>query len=206
MRNGDRFWIIIAYKATSKFGTQNVVFSKHALGQRGEQKVIRGKIISGQLFVCKIFETGDDFTIQIYHNSTCKVFNCAVTKSELRSWIMDDYLTAFASSSSSEEMSGKDAEGERQLRAQQDAPILRPENIRFLHQWLLDNLVVHIPILNFMTCRRFLILFHCSKIKYWFVILHNVWNNRSIWRENLMTSIFYSLKYWVHLRYNVAYI
>eukprot|EP01037_Dinobryon_pediforme_P022951 gene22951-24269_t len=54
---------------------------------------------------------------------------------------MDDYLTAFASSSSSEEMSGKDAEGERQLRAQQDAPILRPENIRFLHQWLLDNLV-----------------------------------------------------------------
>eukprot|EP01035_Chromulina_nebulosa_P025478 gene25478-33250_t len=126
---------IIAYKATSRFASQNVVFSKHALGQRGEQKIKRGKIINGELFVCKIFETGDDFSIQCYHNHTCKVFVATVTKMDLRAWIADEFLTG----SSRIDQQSPD---QLQLSMQKVPIILLPENIRFLQQWLLDNLAV----------------------------------------------------------------
>ena len=125
---------IIAYKATSRFASQNVVFSKHALGQRGEQKITRGKIINGELFVCKIFETGDDFSIQCYHNYTSKVFVAMVTKLELRAWIADEFLIGAKPVDQSSD--------QFQLSMQKVPVILLPENIRFLHQWLLDNLAV----------------------------------------------------------------
>ena len=126
---------IIAYKATSRFASQNVVFSKHALGQRGEQKIKRGKVINGELFVCKIFETGDDFSIQCYHNHTCKVFVATVTKMDLRAWITDEFLVG----SSPIDQQSPD---QLQLSMQKVPIILLPENIRYLQQWLLDNLAV----------------------------------------------------------------
>jgi len=135
---------IIAYKASSKFASQSVVFSKHALGQRGEQRFTRGKKISGEMFVCKVFETGDDVTIQLYHRHSCKVFNCSVVNSEVRSWVLDDNLTAAASAAAVAIAKGLSAEdmGQIELEGQKEPLLLRPENKRHLHEWLLEQLVV----------------------------------------------------------------
>jgi hypothetical protein len=118
---------IIVYKATSKMSTQNVIFSKHALGQRGEKALTRGKRINGDLFVCKLFETGDDITIQSYHRLSCKVFNATITMSELRTWIMDEFMEV------------KDVD---ELKLHEEPLLLRPKNKKMLHEWLLQNLAV----------------------------------------------------------------
>lgn len=82
---------LMVHKPNSKFATTHVVFSKHGLGQRGENTLTRGKRIKGEFFVCKVFETGDDIAVQCYHRHTSKVFNVNMSVVEMREWILSEH-------------------------------------------------------------------------------------------------------------------
>jgi len=83
---------LIVHRASQKHAVPIIIFSKHALGQRGVKSVTRAKRIQGEMFVCKIFETVDELVVQLYHRHTCKIFACKIGTEELRKWIVDDFM------------------------------------------------------------------------------------------------------------------
>lgn len=134
---------IIVYRAKTAMDSQNVVFSKHALGQRGMKQLTKGKRISGHAFVCKVFETGDDLTIQCYHRQTCRVFNCNIARTEMYAWVTEEFqLHEFD-----------------ELEKMKEPAVLKMENRKMLYDWLLQELVV--------DTRKgvFKVLFKCHLVK-----------------------------------------
>lgn len=83
---------LIVHKASQKYDSPVVIFSKHALGQKGEHTFTRGKRIHKEMFICKIYETVEDVAVQLYHRYTCKVFTLQMGKLELIQWIKDDLI------------------------------------------------------------------------------------------------------------------
>lgn len=57
-----------------------ILFSKLALRQRGMKPMVRGRRISGHQFVCSLFETGSEYTVQSYRRLSCKVFVCDISQ------------------------------------------------------------------------------------------------------------------------------
>jgi tetratricopeptide (TPR) repeat protein len=134
---------LIIHKPSSKFGSQQVIFSKHALGQRGEKTVTRAKRIGNEFFVAKIFETGEDLAVQLYHRLTSRIFTCVMTVHEMRNWITEEYKIACR---------------DDELR-EKTPPVLRPENKKDYHTWILDHLAID-------TRRgQFKLLFSCQLLK-----------------------------------------
>lgn len=83
---------LIVHKASQKHDSPVILFSKHALGQRGEHSFTRAKRIQKEFFVCKIYETVEDVALQMYHRLSCKVFTLTMMKRDLFQWIKDDML------------------------------------------------------------------------------------------------------------------
>ena len=83
---------LVVHKASQKHDSPVVIFSKHALGQKGEHTFTRGKRIHKEMFICKIYETVEDVAVQLYHRLTCKVFTLQMLKPELHQWIKDDMI------------------------------------------------------------------------------------------------------------------
>lgn len=108
---------------------QNVILSKHALGQRGERSVTKGMRIAGEFFVCKVFETGEDITVQSYHRLSCRIFNCTKTKAVIREWVISEH-----------KLDNEVADNE--LAQSEEPPLLLKQNKKQLHLWLLDRLLI----------------------------------------------------------------
>jgi hypothetical protein len=117
---------LMVHKPTSKLATTQVVFSKHGLGQRGQNTLTRGKRIKGELFVCKVFETGDDIAVQCYHRHTCKVFNINIGVAEMRDWILSEHR-----------MHAKD-----ELERYSEPYVLRAGNKKAYHDWILNGITI----------------------------------------------------------------
>lgn len=102
------------------------ILSRQALGQKGPKIMTRGRNINGELFVCTLYETGYDIVVQCYHQHTSIMFPCTLLTSAIIEWVTKVYHTTCKS------------EIEKQLQP----PLLRNENKKLLHKWLIDNIVV----------------------------------------------------------------
>ncbi|KAJ1418333.1 hypothetical protein B484DRAFT_142728 [Ochromonadaceae sp. CCMP2298] len=114
---------LIVHKHSTNDNT-TIVFSKHALGQRGKNTFTRGKRIKGELFVAKVFEAGDEVAVQLYHRHTCKVFNCHISVPEIVDWIRLEHRTNAKS----------------ELERYSEPPILAQENRPAYYSWILDHI------------------------------------------------------------------
>jgi hypothetical protein len=103
-----------------------VMFSKQALGQRGTKKCTRGKQLRGDMFVCSLFQSSSETTIQCYHRLTSKVFVARIASNALTEWITEEYKKGC----------------EDELSLYNTPPLLKPENSRRLYFWMIDNLMV----------------------------------------------------------------
>jgi hypothetical protein len=117
---------LMIHKPTSKYATTQVMFSKHGLGQRGQNMLTRGKRIKGELFVCKIYETGDDIAVQCYHRLTSKVFNVHMSVVDMREWIQSEWR-----------LQVKD-----ELERFSEPYVLRPGNQKAYYEWVLNGITV----------------------------------------------------------------
>lgn len=117
---------LMIHKPNAKIATIQVMFSKHGLGQRGTNTLTRGKRIKGELFVCKIYEAGDDIAVQCYHRHTCKVFNINMSVVEMREWIMAEHR-----------MTVKD-----ELEKYSEPFVLRPGNKAAYYAWVLNGITI----------------------------------------------------------------
>jgi len=124
-------------KARSK---PRIKFSKQALGEKGKKTFLRGKTIKGDLFVCTLYESASDVTVQCYHRLSCKVFTAKIMKNVLTDWIKAEYI--------------KNCKSEIEL--YNTPPLLLPENKKQLHIWMLDNLQAD------TRHRTFKIIFACQ--------------------------------------------
>lgn len=82
---------LIIRKSTRPGMPPRIIFSKQALGQRGTKMLVRGRIIDRWEFVCTMFETGADCTVQCYHRLTSRIYVCRITTAEITKWVTDDY-------------------------------------------------------------------------------------------------------------------
>lgn len=154
---------LIVHRASQKHAVPIVIFSKHALGQRGVKSVTRAKRIQGEMFVCKIFETVEELVVQLYHRHTCKIFTCNIETEELRKWIKDDCSLQLArdrlnrSKMLSSDSNMNDGEKsampvneenleklnvENDMAIIEDPPILHPSNKNHYYAWILNHLVI----------------------------------------------------------------
>lgn len=117
---------LVVHKPNAKCPTTQVSFSKHGLGQRGENMLTRGKRIKGEFFVCKVFETGDEIAVQCYHRHTSKVFNVSMHVHEMREWIVSEHR-----------MHAKD-----DLERYSEPPVLRPGNKKAYYAWVLNGITI----------------------------------------------------------------
>jgi hypothetical protein len=76
----------------NKHTLPTVIFSRHALGQKGEKILTHAISIAKEYFICKIFETVEDITVQCYHVKTSKIFTPKIVLKELIRWIKDEFL------------------------------------------------------------------------------------------------------------------
>lgn len=84
---------LIVLKGSNKFTLPTIIFSRHALGQKGEKILTHAISILKEYFICKIFETIEDITVQCYHQKTSKIFTAKITIKELHRWIRDEFIT-----------------------------------------------------------------------------------------------------------------
>lgn len=134
---------ILVHKANTKISRIIVSFSKHGLGQRGELSITRGKRIKGEFFICKIFEAGDDISVQLYHRLTCKIFNCYMPVYEMKEWIKQE----------------TEIKTDDELVRQQELPIFKIENKLQYYEWILDHLAID------TRKGTFKVLFSCHLLK-----------------------------------------
>lgn len=117
---------LIVNKPNSRHANLHVSFSKHALGQRGVKTVTRAKRVGNEFFVCRVFETGDEISVQLYHRLTCNIYNCSMPLPEMHAWITEEY----------------------QIQCTDDMakhlvpPELRPDNKKLFFNWVLDHLAI----------------------------------------------------------------
>lgn len=121
-----------------------VLFSRQALGQRGGHVMTHGKIISGDSFVCSVFETGADIEVQCYHRKTCNVFRSSITIPDLHKWVWD------------EQHARKDLD---ELQKQNTPKVLLPSKKLDLYKWAIDRLVID------TKKSTFKVLFSCQQKK-----------------------------------------
>lgn len=69
-----------------------IMFSKQSLGERGQKLLVRGhKTRTKDYFVCTVFHSGSDITVQCYHPLTSKIFRCYITILSLHQWYRQEY-------------------------------------------------------------------------------------------------------------------
>jgi hypothetical protein len=102
------------------------ILSRQALGQKGPKILTRGRVINNELFVCTLYETGYDLVVQCYHQHTSIIFPCTLLSSALVDWVTSVYHSTCHT----------------EIEKQQQPLLLRPENRRHLHHWLIDQIVV----------------------------------------------------------------
>lgn len=151
---------IMVHKPSSKYAKTHVNFSKHGLGQRGELALTRGKRIRGEFFVCKIFESGDEVSVQLYHRLSCKVFSCHMPVLDMKAWIREETIVM------------------DELQQHQELPLLRPENKKQYYQWVLDHLTID------TRKGTFNVLFLCQLMKS--TKLEMVKKIQAVWRRALV--------------------
>jgi hypothetical protein len=98
-----------------------VFFAKQSIGQRGGHMLNRGRVIDGDMFVCKVFSTGGEMSVQAYHQHTSQLFQCSIRMSHLHEWVG--------------KVMGIDEGVSR-------PPILEESNVLSLYRWAVDHLVV----------------------------------------------------------------
>ncbi|KAJ1433161.1 hypothetical protein B484DRAFT_447409 [Ochromonadaceae sp. CCMP2298] len=103
-----------------------IIFSKHALGQRGQNTYTAGKRVKGELFVAKIFETGGDVSVQMYHRHTCKIFTCNMRKQDMLDWMHQEH-----------QQNTKDP-----LEKHKVPVFLREGNEKLYYMWILDHITI----------------------------------------------------------------
>jgi hypothetical protein len=98
-----------------------VFFAKQSIGQRGGHVISRGRVIDGEMFVCKVFSTGGEISVQAYHQHTSQLFQCSIRMTQLHEWVV--------------QMLNVD-EGINKPH------ILEEEHVKGLYRWAVDHLVV----------------------------------------------------------------
>lgn len=115
---------LIIHTFKQKHRPPKLFFSKQSLSERGGKKMTLGKIIDKELFVCKLFETGSDVSVQCYHRFSCKVFRCTIDVVSLRDWVV------------------KSTTPHDDDVVYEDPPILLPKNKKTLYKWAIDRIVI----------------------------------------------------------------
>lgn len=152
---------LIVHKSSQKHAVPIIIFSKHALGQRGIKSITRAKRIQGELFVCKIFETVEELVVQLYHRHTCKIFTCKIETEELRKWIIDDFSLQVSRETFQKQKAesmrkeaglsdGNTADkandvtflGADEMTVVEEPFILHPDNKNYYYAWILNHLVI----------------------------------------------------------------
>ena len=103
-----------------------VMFSKQALGERGTKCCTRGKVIGGDLFVCTLYQSSAETSVQAYHRLTSKVFTARIASNTLMEWITNEYRKTCTT----------------ELELYNTPPLLKPENSRKMFLWMIDNLMI----------------------------------------------------------------
>lgn len=132
----------------------SVIFSKHALGQKGVRSMTRGIRVQGQYFVAKIFETVEEISIQLYHPLTSKIFICAISMKDLKDWVMQEHhlnvvsdlnkrlKTPSNSRPTTPSIEKKDLNVKEE--AIREIPIiLQPKEKASLNKWLLEHIMIN---------------------------------------------------------------
>lgn len=143
---------LIVHKPSVRNSAPLIVFSKHALGQRGTNRCTHAKKIQGEMFICKIFEAVDELTVQLYHTYSCKIFTATISHIDLRKWLIDENILEVQRQKrlkrleklklAQEGESGGEAEGVECDLENVEPPLLLPENQMNLFAWLLDHLSI----------------------------------------------------------------
>ena len=118
---------LMIHKPNSKFSTIHVIFSKHGLGQRGKCILTKGKIIKKELFICKLYETGDNISIQCYHRYTCKIYNITITIKELNEWIHSEHQRIHSNN---------------EILKYSQPFILQQNNKKDYYNWIIDHITI----------------------------------------------------------------
>ena len=118
-----------------------VLFSKQGLGQRGAIAMTRGKVISKHLFVCELYETGSDVSVQAYHQLSSTTFNIKISILDLRDWARQHHRDTCQGS---------------EFERQKDPDIVKPSRKLDLFRWAINNMVVD------TRKGRFKVLFACQ--------------------------------------------
>lgn len=141
-----------------------IILSRQALGQKGPKVLIQGKNCEGELFVCTLYETGYDLVVQAYHCLTSKIFPVVILMSALKSWVKDEYLKNCATD----------------IERQYEPPLLKFENRKALHHWLIDNIVID------KRHGKFVPMFKCQLSKS--VKLASIVLLQAAWRRSIQRS------------------
>lgn len=138
-----------------------MILSRQALGQKGPKVLIRGKNCENELFVCTMYETGYDLVVQAYHCLTSKIFTITILMSALKSWVEEEYLKSCTT----------------EIEKQYQPPLLKSENKKDLHHWLIDNIVID------KRHGKFVPMFRCQLTKS--VKLASIISMQALWRRTI---------------------
>ena len=136
-----------------------LILSRQALGQKGPKVLIQGKNCEGELFVCSLYETGYDMVVQAYHRLTSKIFTIVILVSAMKTWITEEYIKGCTTD----------------IEKQNEPPLLKYENKKKLHRWLIENIVVD------KRHGKFTPMFRCQLSKS--VKLQSIISIQSFWRR-----------------------
>jgi tetratricopeptide (TPR) repeat protein len=153
-------------KVSNKPGIKpRVMFSRQALGQRGMKCMTKGKMIGNDMFICSLYQSAADISIQCYHRLTCKVFTANISMDMLKEWIAFDHRQNCKS----------------ELELYSTPYLLQPDNVATLHYWLICNLIAD------TRHRKFAIIFACqlerSKKLAAIVTIQSIWR-RALVRQH----------------------
>lgn len=115
-------------------------FSKQALAERGGKAVTRGFRSGTDMFVCRLYQTGSDITVQSYHTRSCKVFRSSIDIIALSNWVTSEHRLQNPSDENT-------------------PPLLQPERKHDLYCWAIDHLAVD------TRKGSFRVLFGCQMLK-----------------------------------------
>eukprot|EP01041_Mallomonas_annulata_P001768 gene1768-3428_t len=138
-----------------------VMFSQQALGQKGNKVMTHGRLIANDEFICTLFERTSDITVQCYHRYTCRIFECSLITSAMRTWVQSEHNYINKIPNHKYECS----------------PLLKPENKKDLYLWIISNIVVD------KRHKEYKVMFGCQyqrSRKLEFIL-----RIQSIWRKSL---------------------
>lgn len=132
---------LIIRKSTRPGQPPRILFSKQALGQRGSKMLVKGRIIGGWEFVCSLYETGAETTVQCYHRLTSRMYICAIGSSEITAWVTEEYKSNCTN----------------EMDMYKIPPLLRAGRETELRTWLINHIIVD------TRKGTFKVLFACQK-------------------------------------------